>query len=523
MDDNLNLSGLWIGDYHLNQKRVFCQVRWNMNGDMLTGKMELPFEGESELEVSICGLQPGCVQFQVINGLGTLTFDGQIKTGMIVGSMEGAQGTGEFHLTKIAQVDPKIFDDYAGSYELEPGHVICVANFRGEMGCDYPVYLDLKSGDLRALFPQSRNSYLVGEVFLLPYPHQASINFSSDANGRVTGLNWQAYRGKQRWASRIPFKQEAVSFTSQGITLAGTLTMPISPSPHPAVILTHGSGAQLRDHSILKFMNDFFALNGLAVLAYDKRGVGASEGDWNQATLSDLAQDVLAGVAYLQAHRGINTAQIGIWGLSQGGWLAPLAAAQTSDVAFIIIVSAPAVSVAQQDLDRIEHTLRSAGFSEDQIQEALTHQRLFFQVLETGTDWDKLEASIKHAESAPWKQSVFLPPLERVKQRRNFLKQFWGYDPIPDLERVCCPVIAIFGGMDTIVPAEKNLALMEEAFQRSGNMDWTVKVFPDGDHTMGAVSSGAMSEIPYKKNLVPGYLDAIADWLHSRFGTRLME
>jgi len=180
------------------------------------------------------------------------------------------------------------------------------------------------------------------------------------------------------------------------------------------------------------------------------------------------------------------------------------------------------VSVTQQDLDRIEHTLRSAGFPEHQVQDALTHKRLFFDVLETGANWDKLEASIKRAENAPWNQSIFLPPLERVKQRRNFLQQFWGYDPIHDLERVTCPVLAIFGGMDTIVPPEKNLALMEEAFLRSANPDWTIKVFPDGDHTMGAVSSGALSEIPYKSNLVPGYLDTLADWLHTRLGTQLL-
>src|SRR5579862_2847540 len=150
--------------------------------------------------------------------------------------------------------------------------------------------------------------------------------------------------GCARSFSKTVVHQEAVEFRSGEATLAGTLFMPGTPGRHPAVVLYHGSGPQPRDSA----RAEWFARCGVAALAYDKRGVGQSTGDFRRVPFPDLVEDGLAGVAFLKARGDIDGRHIGVWGLSQGGWLGPLAAARSRDVAFVIAVSGPGVTPGEQ-------------------------------------------------------------------------------------------------------------------------------------------------------------------------------
>ncbi len=340
-----------------------------------------------------------------------------------------------------------------------------------------------------------------------------------DDQGEVAGLHWQE-NGHPIWAPKVKFKQEEVYFSNGEITLAGTLKIPLTDGPHPAVILLHGSGPQLRDHADLQFMADFFALNGIAVLAYDKRGTGASTSDAGETTLLDKAEDALAGLALLQKRDDINPGQIGLWGLSQGGWIAPTVAARSQDVAFIILVSGPAVGVVQQDLDRIEYELRAGGFSAEEISAALAHQQLFSEAAATGQGWEKLAASIQKARNTRWAPYVSLPSQEAFEQKGRRWGRFRAYDPLPYLEKTTCPVLAIFGEKDTVVPPEKNVSLMAEAFKIGGNSDYTIKIFPEANHTMLFTQTGATQEIPFRTHFVPGYFETMLDWLLERVEAR---
>lgn len=139
-------------------------------------------------------------------------------------------------------------------------------------------------------------------------------------------------------------REQPVQFRNGRVTLAGTLFLPAAAGPHPAVLLFHGSGAEARNNG----MALWFAEQGFAALTYDKRGVGASTGDYTAVPFMDLCGDGLAGIAWLKSRADIRTKQTGVWGLSQGGWLGPLAAARSKDVAFVIAVSGPGVSPGEQ-------------------------------------------------------------------------------------------------------------------------------------------------------------------------------
>jgi dienelactone hydrolase len=126
---------------------------------------------------------------------------------------------------------------------------------------------------------------------------------------------------------RIPYTRETVTCHNGDVMLAGTLLVPSGNGPHPAVVFVHGSGSETRDAS--SFLADYLTREGLASLTFDKRGAGASSGDWREADFNDLAKDVLACVEVLKTRRDINRNKIGLAGASQARWVAPLAASRS--------------------------------------------------------------------------------------------------------------------------------------------------------------------------------------------------
>ena len=162
----------------------------------------------------------------------------------------------------------------------------------------------------------------------------------------------QELKRPQNPVAPFPYAQEDVTYdnpAAQGVTLAGTLTLPKGDGPFPAVILISGSGPQNRDEELLGHkpflvIADHFTRNGIAVLRFDDRGVGQSTGDFATATSADFATDVQAGVEYLKTRKEINARKIGLAGHSEGGLIAPMVAAKSADVAFIVLMAGPGVS-----------------------------------------------------------------------------------------------------------------------------------------------------------------------------------
>ena len=144
----------------------------------------------------------------------------------------------------------------------------------------------------------------------------------------------------------FPYKEEVVRYKNEqaGIELEGTLTLPDTEGKHPAVILISGSGPQDRDEALMGHkpflvLSDYLTRQGIAVLRYDDRGVGASEGDFSSATSKDFATDVLAGVEFLKQREDIRSDAIGLVGHSEGGLIAPMVAVESEDVAFIVMLA----------------------------------------------------------------------------------------------------------------------------------------------------------------------------------------
>src|ERR1043166_2477625 len=164
---------------------------------------------------------------------------------------------------------------------------------------------------------------------------------------------------KRKPAVALPYKEEDVAFQSGGVTLTGTLRLPLTNGKHPAVFLLVGSGPVARDGEWV--YADHFARHGIATLVYDKRGTGSSGGDYRDESLNDEAADALAGIHYLQSRKDINARRVGLYGRSHGGIVAPLAGSLSKDVAFIINVSGAGVPPYQQVTYQAAAQMRRAG------------------------------------------------------------------------------------------------------------------------------------------------------------------
>lgn len=334
----------------------------------------------------------------------------------------------------------------------------------------------------------------------------------------------------------VLYKQEEVTYKNNDVTLAGTLTLPPSGGPFPAVVLITGSGPQNRDEELLGFqpfrlLADYFTRNGIAVLRVDDRGVGGSTGDVTQATSEDFAGDVLAGVHFLKARPDINPQQIGLLGHSEGGLIAPMVAARSSDVAYIVLLAGPGLTGEQVMARQLEDIMKASGASQTEIDKAKAVQKRTVEAIKTGKGWDELRADwVKQArtqlESLPADQLQAMGGLDKAVAgvvegqvagvNNPWFKFFITYDPTQTLAKVKVPVLAVFGGKDTQVAAGPNTAAIRAALEQGGNKQLTVKEFPEANHLFQQATTGSPEEYAgLKKEFVPGLLDYLTTWIKS--------
>jgi uncharacterized protein len=215
--------------------------------------------------------------------------------------------------------------------------------------------------------------------------------------------------------------QQDVEFESEGVTLSGTLWLPRGPGPHPAMVYVHGSGRATR--STGEFVADHFSRAGVAVLVYDKRGTGRSGGTYvgrnngTEQNLTLLARDAAAGLALLRAHESIDPEQIGLWGISQAGWIVPVAAVLDGDIAFTLLMSGPTVTVGEE----------------------MYYSELTGDNSATRATLSQEEISRLLAERGPF-----------------------GFDPMPYLKQIDVPGFWMLGSADESIPIPETVALLDE-------------------------------------------------------------
>lgn len=416
-------------------------------------------------------------------------------------------------LSCLAQTDTDVqaYTQYSGIYQVKPNSYISIAPMDFGDGKDRLTFLDYESGRFGILQP-SEGAFVSGVGLLVNSPVDVTITFTRNAQGETTSLSYRRNGFPEKVAAKVNLKREEVKFQNGDVTLAGTLSIPATKGKHPAIVLVHGSGAARRQQ-LSQFAN-FFASRGFAVLAFDKRSYGASTGKF-PFSFDELAGDVLAGVQFLKSRRDIKPKQVGLWGISQGGWVAPLAASRSNDVAFLIIHAGSAVPPSENDLLNVANVLRADGYSEDEIRDALEVTRLKIEYARTGEGWDRLQAAVEKAKGKKW-FSYVSPPSTKDNPTWQARRLIQDYKPIPVLERTRIPVLAFFGEVDREAPVEKNKEAMDAALKRAGNKDYTIIVLPKASHIFLEAETGGKKELPRLNRFVPQYFELMDVWLRKR-------
>ena len=251
--------------------------------------------------------------------------------------------------------------------------------------------------------PLDKVSYQDGKLHfeIMPQPRTAIFDGALQGADKLEGTFEQSgYKGTFSLArvqvaatAPLPYKEEDVKFQNGTITLAGTLTLPATKGPYPAVVLISGSGAQNRDEDIFGFkifrvIADHLTRKGIAVLRYDDRGVGGSSAGTPQDTSETYAGDVAAAVQFLKARADIDAKQIGLLGHSEGGIIAPMVATRSQDVAFIILMSGPGTTGRQVLVDQGTLIAKASGASAADIEKQNALQKKLLDAAVTGQGWD---------------------------------------------------------------------------------------------------------------------------------------
>lgn len=328
----------------------------------------------------------------------------------------------------------------------------------------------------------------------------------------------------RRQVKRLEYQTEDVVFESEGASLAGTFVVPERPGPHPTVVILHGSGPSDRTRWAYRSRGDMFARHGIAALIYDKRGYNESTGDTDEITFDDLANDAVAAVRYLRTRDDVRTDRIGMYGSSQGGWISMMSAAQSSNIAFLVLNVTPAVSVYEQEAHWVEYHMRADDFSEESIVAAVSHTRLMFEVVTTGRQRETFLAASREVKQEKWAEYVYTPVTE--EELGELITDWQGerYDPTEDLKRTILPVLALYGENDKSVPPRENVDKMQAYLAEAGNTDITIKVFPGVGHNMEAKGftkeedSGWPSGFYVWPRRVPGWEETIITWVQERVG-----
>lgn len=250
-----------------------------------------------------------------------------------------------------------------------------------------------------------------------------------------------------------------VSFNNGELQLAGMLIVPDGEGPFPVAVIIHGSGTSQRDSKWYLTVAKHLQENGVAVLLPDKRGSEKSGGDWRTATFEDLAGDTISAVEFVKSQDHFDYTTIGLVGMSQGGWIAPIVATKSDDVAFVV-------------------SMAGAGVT--------TEEQLYYEEIH----------NIQQMGTYPFVARLIAPFTTRRIQQMDFWKPTAGYDPIPYWEQVNVPCFAALGENDTNVPVEESVERFE-----SLESEMLIKVYPDGGHGITDPMTGEVQDA-FLKDLV---------------------
>jgi pimeloyl-ACP methyl ester carboxylesterase len=302
---------------------------------------------------------------------------------------------------------------------------------------------------------------------------------------------------------------EEINFRSGKFRLAGDLRMPDGEGPHPAIIMVHGSGGATRNGAVpFTPLIEIFLRNGYAVFSWDKPGSGESTGNFNDE-LTQRAEILVDGIEVLTEHPSIDPDRIGLWGISQAGWIMPLAIDQSENVTFMIVVSGGAEDSIEQMAYQIGQKVACSDGSVEH--EALTER--YWSQQSKATSYDEYQEAVEILLEIPGvKRYTGLEMTEERDWKPRNRKWDSFIDPMDIIEYTTIPMLVFYGELDKNIDPVQGAEAYEAALTKAGNQDYQIVVIPGVAHILTPAKTGCLNE-PVSTSYVPEYLETMDTWL----------
>jgi dienelactone hydrolase len=416
-------------------------------------------------------------------------------------------------------------DEYCGEYFLPSGKRVSVYKSGVITEMARLVFVNWENGRVGALVKDGADRFWAASSPTKPDVRQTVITFGRDRENKIDQLMIAEGTGTEMKAERKEtFTQKPVTFANGDVVLAGTLKMPLRRGPFPAIVLIHGSGPGTREQ--VESNARFFVHLGMAVLSYDKRGCGASGGDWKTVDLDVLADDALAGVTMLAALPNIDPRRIGLWGISQGGWIAPLAAAKSMKVAFVINHSGPGTSLRRQDTYMTASVLADQDVPASDIDLVVAALNTLYDYGRKKASAEQLDAAVALLQGKPGLEeyaslssSALIPDSLYAQQAIGDPAWFFHLDPDRDAlqpyRTLRCPLLVMYGKLDYTVPVEESAVKITAVLEKSGHPDFLVKVMERTGHGWTVMQPDHPEEPVEPLSIAPECFSLVEEWLKS--------
>jgi pimeloyl-ACP methyl ester carboxylesterase len=313
---------------------------------------------------------------------------------------------------------------------------------------------------------------------------------------------------------------EEVSFTNEkeGNTLTGTLTIPKGKGPFPAMVLVSGSGQQNRDEELMNHrpfwvIADYCARHGIAVLRYDDRGIGGSDGEVMNATSWDFSYDAEAAFDYLRGQKLIDASRVGILGHSEGGIINFMVAERRPEVAFLVSLAGPAVNGIEVSKAQSEAMLRAQGMSEEMIQFSGNANAQLFDVIEASSSREEADSLLRRVVKG-WGYNEELTEQTVGRLTLPWMYYFMKYDPAEAIVKVNCPALLLNGSKDVQVLVQQNFPAYEKIIAEHGKTNLTLHEMPGLNHLFQHCETGSLDEyITIDETISPEVLEMIVEFV----------
>jgi pimeloyl-ACP methyl ester carboxylesterase len=290
--------------------------------------------------------------------------------------------------------------------------------------------------------------------------------------------------------------------------------MPRRDKPVAAIVVTHSASSPLHDSSLYDHLKATLPALGIAVFTYDRRGSGQSGAKTAGGDFRVLADDAIAAVKSLKSDPRIDPRRIGTWGLSQGGWISPLAASRSADIALVIAVSAPVVTADVQMIFSSTNHLRANGYSQADIDKMVATRRAVDDYMRGSGSKDAAQRLVDSAKKKPWFKYLYMGETVRDREVSGWRKEIEN-DPLTNLTAVTVPTLVLYGANDAVVPVEVSVERLNGAASRMPKMK--VHVVAGADHAMQMSVDEKTSLDPKHDGTErpdsPEYMAVLSSWL----------